>query len=290
MDIKHKLLILLFSITISAQNITPVKHKYSKGKSALNIPFELIEGHIVVKGRINGSRELKFTIDTGIPFKGIDLFHQSLAREFIKRGEKINFSLNGIEFYDQDIKSIANERLEKAPEDGLIGITLFSTCIVEIDFERSILNLYDPEVFDPKNAGVPLDIDFTKGPPIPKINAVISVDGKEEIKGLFSVDLGSGNTLSILPGSEYNINPPEGAVEKVIGASVSGEIRGKSGQIHSVKLGNKVIKDVTCLFFSKRVFGRFDNRILGIFGTGFLKNFKATFDYSNRKLYFRPIY
>lgn len=283
----YLLIVLAMNPATFSRELTPVSHKYLNGESALNIPFEMLEGHIVVPVRINDSRELKFTLDSGIPFHGIDLFHKELSKEFIPASRKVNFSLPGITYHDQKINSIANQYLEKALEDGVIGLTVFGTSVVEIDFDQSIVNLYDPSVYNVGKDMVALDIHFLKGPPIPYIKGAISIDGKTAIEGFFAIDLGSAGKCTILPDSQNRIVPPKAISEAVIGAAASGEIKGGLGRIDYIKIGSLQLNNVMGAFMKERRFAKRNDEVLGFLGTGLLKQFNMVFDYSRKKLYLK---
>ena len=265
-----------------ADPLAPERHRYAVGHSAPDIPIEMIGGHPAVPVRINGSRELRFTLDSGIPFKGIDLFHQALADELVPASGRVDFSLPGIIFFDQKAVSLSNEHLEQAPEAGLIGLTLFASCIVEIDFAAARLGLFDPAVHDDSGLGDALEIVFVCG--LPCVEVGISLGGEDARLGLFAIDLGNPGALLVLPGGVCRIEPPSAGAEVVLGAMASGEIRGVVGHVSSLRLGSHVLREVPARFASRRYLGGDAPELTGCIGNGLLERFTITFDYSGRRL------
>ncbi len=276
----------LLFVTVIADPLSPEPHNYTNGSSALDIPIEIVEGHVTVPVRINNSRELCFALDCGIPFKGIDIAHMALADEFIPKSGRVDYSLPGIEFLNQRIVPIANEVTETMPEDGIIGLTLFATCVVELDFQAGRLNLYDPSAFDDTDKGEVLELTFRRG--LPCVEVEISVDRERPSRCLLTVDLGSPGTLLLWPGGTCGITPPPEATEVVLGALVSGEMKGKKGIVASMRLGSHVVKNIPASFASKRYLQSAQPDIIGCVGVALLRRFTLTLDYSQQRLLIAP--
>ncbi len=276
----------LICVPVGADPLSPEPHRYTIGSSARDIPFKMIEGHITVPVRIDGSRELQFALDCGIPFKGIDLFHKDLSDEFIRRGRRVDYALPGIEFLNQKITSIANEITESAPEAGLIGLTLFASCVAEIDFQNELLSLIDPAVYEDSGKGEVLELVFVRGLPCVEID--ISVDGEESFQCLLVLDLGSPGTLLLWPGGTCQIAPPTDVEEVVLGAMVSGDIRGKRGSVASLRLGSQELRNIPASFASKRRANSNRPDIAGCAGTALLNKFTVVFDYSRKRILLKP--
>jgi len=54
---------------------------FSSARPEQEIPFELMRNKIIVPVRVNGSRELKIILDTGMPSQGLLIFDPQLTQE-----------------------------------------------------------------------------------------------------------------------------------------------------------------------------------------------------------------
>jgi hypothetical protein len=261
--------------------------RFTNGTSAPGIPFEMLEGHVVIPVTIGGDKVLKLTIDSGIPFEGIDLFHQALADELISPEGRVDCSMPGVEFLNVRIQSIANQYLEEAPEDGLIGLTLFKSSVVEIDFENSVVNLHDPSTYDASGAGEELAIAFPGGLPLPHVKGTVSVDGSEAVTGYLAVDLGSPRGLILLPHPDGSLEPPADSKEVTIGKAHFGDIKGREAKIDHLAIGSATFRGITCRFMDQRLFARDKQEVIGFIGTDLVKELDPVFDYSRKKLYIK---
>ena len=266
---------------------TPESHEYISGSSSVGIPIDIAEGHVVIPLKINGSRELKIAVDSGVPYKGIDLFHRALLDELGIKGHADTVSIQGINFFGQKIICLANEHMEQDPNDGLIGLTLFSSCVVEIDFDDNLLNLHDPSTFDPGSLGQPLEIVFKNC--VPHIRGTLSEVEGVETDVLLAVDLGmSGGALLLYPDRDERIRIPEGAVEKVIGRSAAGEVSGMTSTVSCLKIGGFELEQVPGIYIRKNFFGRKGDGVAGTIGMEILRRFNLVFDYAGEKIYLAP--
>src|SRR6266568_317528 len=139
------------------------KLNFPDGKSVVEIPFEVEGNWMVIPVSVNGSRPLRFVLDTGA--QGTTLQNSELADSLSLKitgkvavrgaggaggeasvAENVTFNIGGIE--------LSNGRLVVRPSppktksgfthDGGIGRIVFATLVVEVDWEKRVLRFYEP--------------------------------------------------------------------------------------------------------------------------------------------------
>ena len=273
-------------------------------KPLLEIPFEYRTGLIVVPATLNGSDSLRTILDTGMPM-GAFLFDPALGQELkleyfgsanvgapnsgsttmASVGGGATIGLGNINFTEQRT-IVLNERNDIANlgVQAVIGESVFRSYVVQIDYDTQTVRLFDKEGFDPSAAGTEFPITIQAGKPYMK-GSVQVADGSQVAVDLM-VDTGKVGTLSLFAKSDARLKPPAIVVKGVVSAGVGGPIQGARGRVAGVHLGPFEIADVVVEFPEDRAGdSTFRN---GILGQGLLRQFVATYDYENLRIFLKP--
>lgn len=302
------------SETVSAQIAQPERLasdmrlpsvSFPAGKSFVEVPFEISGNWIVIPVSINGSRPLRFILDTGAQGTFLqnneiaDSLNLKITGKMQIRGaggaggeasvaENVTFKIGGIE--------LSNGRLVVSPppsqgmvsnRDGGIGRIVFATLVIEVDWEKQVLKFYDPSKYKYSGSGTILPLTFDEGVR-PYTVASVAVSGDKLIPVKLVVDTGGSHALSLDVGSNPEIKLPEGAVRALLGRGAGGEINGSSGRIKKFQLGGHTIVDVPTIFPDSNsgitgIGGR-----QGSLGAGLLRRFKIIYDYSRKQMIVEP--
>ncbi len=277
--------------------------------AATTVPFAFERNKIVIRASINGSRPLRLVLDTGM-VNGVLLRSPELARELGLRSErkvvvegagdgppvradvafgatvkigKIELAWQPVIIMPQssDYAQGSRERLA----DGVIGHSLFSDHVVEIDHDRKRVTFHDPATVLPADGRVevPIRIEGRK----PYVAAGVEfIDGSRLLVKLV-VDTGASNCLYLNPEAHHGIRAPERHVVATLGRGVLGSRRGKVGRIRGLRLGDVVIPDVVTGFPDARIRGMADDRH-GLLGNDLLARFNIVFDYGRERMLLQP--
>jgi hypothetical protein len=262
------------------------------------VPFRLLNNHVYVEATVNGKGPYTFIVDTG----GHTLLSPRVVQEVglesvgasatAGAGEKT--ATSGYARYREiaigkarlrDQVGFALQIYEPAIEgiqvDGMIGFEYFSRFAVRLDYGARTMTTMDFAHFAAKNAGTAVPFKFYDH--LPQVTG--TVDG---LPALFDIDSGSR--------SEIDITGPFVArhrlrdkyvkgVSAITGWGVGGPSRSYVVRLRSLTLhGIKVDNVVASLSESKR--GSFsDPNYDGNIGSGVLKRFAVTFDYSHQTMY-----
>src|SRR5688572_17140780 len=176
--------------------------RFTSGNSALNIPLEIDNNIILMQVGVNNSKPLKFIFDTGASHT---VLHSRRGAELGLKPEEqvsgtatggaiegsltsgVSLKVAGAEVSNQQIGMIDFPVPPGFEFDGVIGYDFINEFVVEIDYLKKIMNLYDPRTYSYRGRGeaIPLMLDdrriplahVTIVPPTgAALNAVLGVD------------------------------------------------------------------------------------------------------------------
>jgi hypothetical protein len=274
------------------------------------IPFTLVDDHIVVPASIDDSPVIGMLLDTGMPMKGVMLLDQSIAKDMDLEysatvelgggGDAITKTarvatgaavlLGGFGFQGQQVYVLKeNGFADDWPAAAVLGTTFFDHA-VELDFTDSVIRLYESVDDLPEDPGYRMDLTFTMG--IPVVEALIATDGDELLPVTLIADTGVNTPLLVFSYSDEDLTIPEDAVRTrtgVLSEGLTGDVKGEIGRVARLRLGPYDLSEVIAAFPTEASMGH--ATILGqngFVGTGLFKRFKVVFDYPNGHLYLRP--
>lgn len=276
------------------------------GQEPREIPFQVQRNKVILPVRVNESRVLDVILDSGMAFDGLLLYKRELREEigvdaFVEAriggagsgsdsnavmAESVSFQVGDETFDDQRVIVLQNDMFAGFPSDGVTGYSLLGHFAVEIDYDQMVITLHDPEklVIDESWQSIPITFRQNQ---IPWIDAVISVDGGDEIPVSLYIDLASSEALELLTRDEMAFGLPDDLEEYHLGTGLSGDIMGQRGRISSLRLGPYTLRDVTTAFAPAHVRSRQPGAD-GVLSNDALRRFNLIFDYGGQTLYLKP--
>lgn len=266
------------------------------------LPFRLLNNHIFIDVRVDGKGPFPFFVDTG----GHDILTPPTASALGLKpigatisggaGEKTQTSgytkvhilaLGEATMSDQtvlilDMSPVAVEGFQPG---GMVGFEMFQRFVVRIDYGAGTLTLIDPKRFDPRDAGVAIPFDFYDH--MPQVKGQVA-----GIPARFNIDTGSRSEVTLtrpyVEANRLRQRTPQ-SITTTDGWGVGGPSRSQVARVPSLELGGITVPDVIAglNMQAKGVFS--DANFDGNIGSGLLKRFVVTFDYSHRMMYLKPL-
>jgi hypothetical protein len=300
------ILFLGFNLNVSSQS----NFKLQNGKSD-KIYFRLINNLIVIPVVVNDV-SLSFLLDTGVskPIifnffdlkKELSIFETELI--FIhglgnnKPIEALRSSNNTVIIGDaintnQDLFAIVDASINFTPSlgipiHGIIGYDIFKDFVVEINYSRKFIKLYNHLSFDSNLSRKwrELDISFDNKKPI--IEASVT-DRNKVVPVNLLIDIGGSDALWIFEDSTQYLKLPTNSFDDFLGKGLSGPIYGKRSVLESIRLKDFQLNRVNVSFpdsssIPKARINTFRNgSLLG----DVLHRFNWVFDYRSKTVAFK---
>ena len=272
------------------------------GAAAVDVPFEVRNGHMFVSVMLNGRGPFRMLFDAdrgnilapralaalgvkaegnfGTAGVGADVQEIGIAR--IERIDLGGVAIDGMLFTALDVSGFI-ARVEGVDEvAGVVGYEFFKRFPVKLDFQHSRATFYDPARFTYAGGGV--------GVPVAVRDRVALVEGSvDNFKGVFAIDTSDRGSLELAsPFVEKNgLVKRLGATQSFVsGASGDGHTHALLARANLLKLG-AVSVDRPVVALLQAVPGSTPSAdVAGSVGYGILRQFNITFDYANGMLYF----
>jgi predicted aspartyl protease len=265
------------------------------------VPFQLLNNHIYVDGKING-KPVHLLVDTGganiltpaaadrlgIPHEGKlaagGVGDTQVDMSFARVDEvNVGFAyLPHTVFYVMDLPNWKS--LEGTDADGLVGFEMFRRFRVTVDYATHVLTMARADKFvAPSGAHV---VPFELAERIPIVTG--KLDG---IDVRVSVDTGSRSSLTLHEpfAREHDLAKRYGAApETVTGWGVGGAAKARPARFGTLEVGDLTIKDLAGDISTGKTGAFSTSELSANLGGGILKRFTVTFDYDGRKMYLVP--
>ena len=301
-------IVLLFFINSSSQ--AQSDFVFQNANKRVTIPFQLIDNLIFIPLLVNGI-ELTFLVDSGV--EETVLF--SLEDKAVELKNKKTIRLVGLGSKEEveGLKSVGNTIETKnfrstnhlvyvilnqdfnlsshvgIPVNGIIGYSLLKKHLVEINYRRRKIFLYNESSKIKKKlarryAQVPLSIEASK----PYVQASIILRNQIMPVKLLA-DLGNSDALWLFQDTESKMQVPNKNFDDYLGQGFSGDITGKRARIAGFEIAgfqfNKPVVAFPDSVSTKHVKMVADRK--GSIGGEIFKRFKVVFDYNNNNMYLK---
>lgn len=272
------------------------------------IPFRSVNGMVRVPVRINGSRELDMVLDTGMSAPIVLLMHRELGDELnLEDGQPVQIggaggqarpegrlyagatvAFGGIEMPGQMVIAMDEARDTSSWEwDGVIGKSIFDRYVVDINFEHSVLSLYESGSFRARGFE---SIPVTLVAGIPNLEAQVENENGEKVPVRLVVDLGAAHALSLQPETK-RLTLPAKTITTIVGKGVQGEVEGRIGRIRNLRLGPFTLPSVVSSFAREEAgttCAGLGTGADGNLGNQILRRFRVVMDYSRQRILLAP--
>lgn len=303
------LVIVFQTLSVETYCQTPYVDQLSllNGKKKAVIPFRYIHNFIILDIKLYGIVPLQFIYDTGsehvilfkkeytdllnVPYdKRVPILGSDLSREIwalIMRNVVVE--VKGLRPKPYDILVLEEDyvkldQMVGVPISGLIGGEIFKSLIVNIDYKKSRMTLYDPHYFEnPKGCSiVPIDIKSNK----PYVKGTATLQDGTEVEVELLVDTGAGIPMLLHNNSHPALHLPEQFIRGNLGMGLGGYLEGHIGRIQNMRIGNidfpsvlAGFQDVDSTWLTDKSKSR-----NGIMGNEFLNRFNTWFNYTDGEL------
>jgi hypothetical protein len=273
-----------------------------------SIPFELVLKHILVKLSINNSSPMAFILDTGDKYAIVDLdrakqlgltlqgdLQSGGAGAAVLHGAYVqgsSFTIPGLSGFSQPITlAFPLKSLEAAlghEVDGVIGEDFINEFVIEIDYQSHVVRLYDKGTFRYSGPGMSIPMELNAdGHPV--IEAEVTPEGGESLKGKFLLDIGSSASLALYSpfvAERHLLGPKLKTIRAMGAAGVGGEMQAQIGRVAELRIGEfKLARPIT--LFSQDKAGAFaSSTTQGNLGEQILSRFNLFLDYSHSRIIF----
>ena len=279
---------------LSAQaNGTPTqlapRVQFAFGGNAAEIPAEFDGNMIFLPVRVNQSRPSLFLLDSTADASSID---PDRAKELgVVPNQAAILNLNGVDIQLPSLPASAKPDfgLETGREyEGTLGSDFFKSVVVEIDYARRTVRLYDPAVYKYSGQGTAIHLSFAGR--VPVAQAKFSVPKGKDLKADFLVNtaLGASTAITEHYAETHRILTSHFKTIPVAGLLSGGGEPAQLGRLKEFQLDRYTVQGSLAVFTRSGLIQAGTASMAGEIGGGMLRRFTVVLDYPQQQMVLEP--
>jgi hypothetical protein len=275
------------SQTAPQQTVAPARFAF--GGNAAEIPAEFVENLIFVPVEISKSQPSLFVLDSTAAKSSVSPTRAAELGLTNLRDPVLSFS--GVDMPFANLATIDKQSFSTEvgrQYQGTLGADFFSRVVVEVDYARQTLRLYDPAAYKYSGKGTAFPLRFERSTPV--IGARFTLPGQKTHEGNFGVDTALDASL-LISDRFAEAHRIFSSRLKTITAS-DPEIEGGAGvalgRLTDFQIGRYEIRSPIAAFVRQNSNSGPESNRAGVIGGGILRRFTVIFDYAQRQLILEP--
>ncbi|PTY02129.1 hypothetical protein DB347_24725 [Opitutaceae bacterium EW11] len=272
------------------------------GKASTVVPFRFLNNHVYVSASVNGKGPYTFIVDTGghtvlspklISEAGLNSFGKAATSGVGEKVETSGFAIvheiavGDVRMHDQPVivLPVYDRSIEGIAVDGMVGFELFRRFAVRMDYGAKQLTITRFDAFAPPAGETAVPFVFYDH--LPSVRGLV-----DDLPARFDIDTGSRMEVDLTTPFVERANLRErygNGVSMITGWGAGGESRSSVVRIPSLTLGSVRIDNIVAGLSEAKSGSISDANYEGNIGSGLLRRFVVTFDYSRQVMYLKPL-
>ncbi len=177
--------------------INPSDFQFDPGKRNAVVPFTLVGNAILVQASVNGSQPMWMIFDTGSSTTAVN--SRMAAQLGLNARPAATVSLPGLTASNLALTPMSLDARAQAlghDVEGVLGSSFIRGWVVAIDYAAHTLTFYDARSYPAPNGPGSLPLVEVSGNEY--VAANLSLTGNDTVSGLFQINTGSNETLSLI--------------------------------------------------------------------------------------------
>jgi PDZ domain-containing protein len=276
--------------------------RFAFGGNAAQIPADFVRNLIFLPVRVNGSRTFLFALDSSAATSSID--PEQATRLDVKlqtdnagadsssaSARDVLLELPGLQI---PMTSLPEKSRQKSAEQtgqpslGVLGKDFFDRVVIEVDYARQTVQLYDPSVFAYSGTGKSFPLSFAGD--VPLLRAKAEISGHKTVDADFVLDTGLDSAI-VFYRAFTDSERISAAHFKTVSASYAEIDDGAKillGRLKGFEIGPYAIETPVAAFSQSDSGATADKKIAGAIGANFLRRFTVIFDFPHQRVILEP--
>jgi hypothetical protein len=267
----------------------PMAARFSFQGDASQIPAVFLRNLIFMPLRVNGSKPVLFELDSAAEKCAVD---RKVAGDTASNAlQYAVLALPGVQVPFLTLPVISRDDFAQQvgqAYQGTLGRDFFDRVVVEIDYHRQTVQLYDPGVFTYSGQGKSFPVTFAG--PVPLIRAKFEISGHRSRTEEFALDTALDSGVIFYRGftDSAKISAAHFKSEPASYPEVDGGAKLFLGRLKSFQIGPYELEDIVGEFTQEKTKAGADKNIAGAIGSNFLRRFTVIFDLPHQRVILEP--
>ena len=258
--------------------------QFHLGGNAAEIPARFVNNLVFLPVEVNQSQPSLFQLDSTAAASTID--PDRAAELGITPQQAHVLNLSGVDLSPASLDAVSKKDFAAQvgrEYEGTLGNDLFAGTIIEVNYPRQTVRIYDPATYQYAGRGKSVHLTFVNG--LPVVHAKINVAGGKAIEGDFIVNTALDAALLISQKFAHAHRLPSHI--RTIGASefrAGGQEAAVLARVKEFELGGYEVAGAIAVFPREGSLADGDGKLAGEIGGAMLRRFTVTFDYPHQQL------
>jgi hypothetical protein len=263
--------------------------RFAFGGNVSQVPAEFIGNLIFLPVRVNQGQPSLFELDSTAPVSSVD--PQRAAELGIANLQAPVLGLSGVDISLPNLGEIASKDFGARvgrPYEGAVGCDLFAGVVMEIDYARQTVRIYDPAGYKYSGAGKNFPLKFHNGMPV--LRAKVDVNGRKSAEAWFVLNtaLDASLVLSDAFAQQHHLFSSHMKTIAVGPGELNVSGNAVVARIESFQMGPYNVEMPLATFAQAKLPGDDDKEIAGEIGGGMLRRFTVIFDFVRQEVILEP--
>jgi hypothetical protein len=264
--------------------------RFALGGNAAEVPATFIQNVVHVPVTINESRPSLFVLDTTAAATSIDPVR---AREIgVRPDQRLSLALPGVTFPFDSLPARARPELATAigrAYEGTVGSDFLSRVVVEIDYGRQTMRVFDPGAYKYKGKGVAFPLSMVGGMPVIRAKLVNPRGKQFEADYALDTALVAGVVVSQKFSDAHRVFPARGnKVKQAYDPQLTGGEEVSLFRLRQFEIARWPAADTIAELSHSKLAGTDQAKLAGVIGAAFLRRFNIVLDYPHQKIILEP--
>ena len=263
--------------------------RFSYGGDASQIPAVFLRNLIFLPVRLNGGKPGLFELDSAAEKCAVD---RNMAAD--PTGNEMHYAvlaLAGVQLPFVTLPVVSRDDFAPQvgqPYQGTLGRDFFDRVVVEVDYRRQTVQLYDPSAFTYTGPGK--SFPLTSSGPVPLLRAKFDVPGHRSVSADFALDTALDSGVIFYRGftDSQRISAAHFKSEPASYPEVDGGRKIFLGRLKTFQIGPYEVEDIVGDFTQESTKAGTDKNIAGALGANFLRRFTVIFDFPHQRVILEP--
>lgn len=263
--------------------------RFSYGGNAAQIPAVFLRNLIFMPVRLNGGKPTLYELDSAAEKCAVD---RNVAGD--SAGDALRYAvlaLPGVALPFVTLPAVSRAEFAQQvgqPYQGTLGRDFFDRVVVEVDYHRQTVQLYDPSAFTYTGQGKSFPLTFSG--PVPLIHAKFDVPGHRSESADFAVDTALDSGVIFYRGytDSQRISAAHFKSEPASYPEVDGGAKIFLGRLKAFQIGPYQVEDIVGVFTQQKTQVGADKNIAGAIGANFLRRFTVIYDFPHHQVILEP--
>lgn len=275
--------------------------RFAFGGNAAQIPADFVRHTVFVPVRVNGSKTFLFELDSVAATSSLDperatqlgISLQTASSTSDSHGAMQNavLELPGLQIPMTSLPAISRRKFAEQtgqPSLGVLGKDFFDRVVIEVDYVRQTVQLYDPSVFTYSGPGKSFPVSFAGETPL--LRAKAEILGHKTVDADFVLDTALDSAI-VFYRAFTDAERISAAHFKTVSASYPEIDDGAKillGRLKGFQIGPYTVESPVAVFSQSNSSATANKKIAGAIGSDFLRRFTVIFDFPHQRIILEP--